>query len=333
MPSSNSPVPRVAFYASLRKTFQVKTLLTTSAAEAAGFVRSGGIVAFPTETVYGLGANVFDEVAIARIFEAKKRPVDNPVIAHVATKKQIQLLAKEITSSAHKLIDAFFPGPLTVVLQKRAEVPLIASAGLDSIGVRMPRDQVAQNFLDHCGTPVVAPSANLSGRPSPTTWQAVFEDLNGRIDCILQGDPTEIGLESTVVDCRNDMPQVLRLGSISLTDLQRVVATSKLANRGSGDALLSPGLRYKHYSPKAKVLFWEPAKTVTDNTAAFIGLHHPAARFAYSKVVRDLNEYASGLYEFFRECDRRGSTTVFCEAVEETGIGAALMDRIRRAAR
>ena len=310
----------------------MKTVLTTSAAEAAGLLKGGGIVAFPTETVYGLGADIFDELAIAKIFKAKERPADNPLIAHVASVVQIELVAKEITDSAQSLINAFFPGPLTVVLHKRADVPLIATAGLDSIGIRTPRNELAQEFLKLCDTPVVAPSANLSGRPSPTTWQAVLEDLDGRIDCILQSDSTEIGLESTVVDCRGEVPQVLRPGAISLSDLQSVVVTTQLANTESDNAMPSPGLRHKHYSPKAKVLIWDPGESVTENTAAFIGLHLPDTKFRYSKVVRDFDEYAKSLYEFFRECDRRMITTVFCERVEETGIGEALMDRISRAA-
>jgi L-threonylcarbamoyladenylate synthase len=148
----------------------MKTILTRSPDEAAEFIKRGGLTAFPTETVYGLGANVFDEAAVTRIFEAKQRPADNPLIAHVADITDIPKLAAEITDDARKFIDAFFPGPLTVVLRKSANVPLRATAGLDSIGVRMPRNDLAQEFLTACGVPVVAPSANLSGRPSPTTW-------------------------------------------------------------------------------------------------------------------------------------------------------------------
>ncbi len=163
------------------------TVLTTNPETAAEFIRKGGIVAFPTETVYGLGANVFDAPSVARIFEAKMRPPDNPLIAHVGNFEQIKLLVKEITPSAQKFIDAFFPAPLTLVLPKADAVPPTATAGLDTIGVRMPKNELAREFLRACGVPVVAPSANLSGKPSPTGWPAVFEDLDGRIDCILQG--------------------------------------------------------------------------------------------------------------------------------------------------
>ncbi len=179
----------------------MKTILTISPVEAAEFIRRGGTVAFPTETVYGLGANVFDERAIAKIFTAKQRPNDNPLIAHVGNLEQINSLVAEISETAQRFIEAFFPAPLTLVMPKSAKIPLVATANLETIGVRMPRNDLALEFLQMCETPLVAPSANLSGRPSPTTWQAVDEDLNGRIDCILKGKTTEIGLESTVVDC------------------------------------------------------------------------------------------------------------------------------------
>ena len=196
--------------------------------EAAEFIKRGGLVAFPTETVYGLGANAFDENAVAKIFEAKRRPADNPLIAHVTEIGQINELTTEITESAEKFIYSFFPGPLTVVLRKSEKVPFIATAGLDTIGVRMPRSELAHQFIEACETPIVAPSANLSGRPSPTTWQAVAEDLDGRVDCILQSDATEIGLESTVVDCTSLVPIVLRSGSVTFEQLRSVVPETAL---------------------------------------------------------------------------------------------------------
>jgi L-threonylcarbamoyladenylate synthase len=323
---------RIAFVAALRKTSFVQTVLTPSPKEAAQFLTHGGIVAFPTETVYGLGANIFDESAIRKIFEAKQRPADNPLIAHISSVDQIAVLATEVTESAAKLIAHFFPGPLTVVLQKRDAVPSIATAGLDSIGLRMPRNNLANELISACGIPLVAPSANLSGRPSPTTWQAVLEDLDGRIDCILQGDPTEIGLESTVVDCRTNIPYVLRLGAVPLRELQSVVSSARLATGDSESPARSPGLRHKHYSPKARVVIWSGGSRAGHSTA-FIGLNKPEPELAYTKVVVDVDEYARSLYEFFRECDRRGIETIYCESVEENDIGAALMDRLRRAAK
>jgi len=238
----------------------MQTVLTKSPVEAAEFIRKGGIVAFPTETVYGLGANVFDEKAVAQIFEAKMRPNDNPLIAHVGSLAQINLLTSEITPNAQKFIEAFFPAPLTLVLPKAEKVPLIATANLDTIGVRMPKNKLAQEFLRYCETPVVAPSANLSGKPSPTVWQAVFEDLNGRIDCILQGESTEIGLESTVVDCTSNIPLVLRSGAISLEDLQKVVPETQIYRVKENEIIRSPGLKHRHYSPKARVVLIQNSK-------------------------------------------------------------------------
>jgi L-threonylcarbamoyladenylate synthase len=230
-------------------------------------------------------------------------------------------------------MDRFFPGPLTLVLKKTDDVPLTATAGLDTIGVRMPRHPLAQAFLRACETPVVAPSANLSGRPSPTTWRAVFEDLNGRIDCILQGEATEIGLESTVVDCSGDIPVVLRLGSITLGEIQSVVPEAEFSAEKAQDAPRSPGLKHKHYSPAALVKIVDDASELPDEGhSAFIGLTRNGTGLDKQFIARDVVAYAHNLYEFFRECDREGIETIYCEAVPEEGIGAALMDRIRRAA-
>ncbi len=315
----------------------MKTVITTSPSDAAAFIKSGGIVAFPTETVYGLGANVFDAVAVAKIFEAKRRPADNPLIAHIASREQIDLLATEITESAEKFIASFFPGPLTIVLPKSAKVPVIATAGLDTIGVRMPRFGLAHEFLTACGAPVVAPSANLSGRPSPTTWEAVAEDLDGRIDCILQGDATEIGLESTVVDCTGETPLLLRSGAISLKQLQAVVPETRVYFPQGDEQPRSPGVRHKHYSPVATVVLVNfkfeisDLKHMTDQTA-YIGLSEANKTFKLSAMCDSVEEYAHSVFEFFRKSDRAGIRIIYCEAVEETGIGAALMDRLRRAA-
>ena len=312
----------------------VQTVITISPQNAAGFIRRGGIVAFPTETVYGLGANVFDEDAIAKIFEAKRRPPDNPLIAHVATREQIGLLAAEITENAERFIPHFFPGPLTIVLDKAAAVPMSATAGLNTIGVRMPRGELAHRFLAACGVPVVAPSANVSGRPSPTTWKAVVEDLDGRIDCILQGEATEIGLESTVVDCTGDVPVLLRAGAISLAELQAVVPGT-VVYAGDQGVARSPGMRHRHYSPRARVVLINyelPIANYELDRAAFIGLERPAETFEMVRICSSVEQYAHEVFEFFRECDRAGITTIYCKSVDETGIGAALMDRLRRAA-
>ena len=309
----------------------MQTVLTTNPTIAAEFIRKGGIVAFPTETVYGLGANIFDAQAVAKIFEAKARPNDNPLIAHIGSLEQIADLTSNITPPAQKFIEAFFPAPLTLVLPKSARVPLIATANLDTIGVRMPKNKLAQEFLKACGTPVVAPSANLSGKPSPTTWQAVFEDLNGRIDCILQGEATEIGLESTVVDCTSDAPLILRSGAISLEQLRKIVPETQIYQVKENEIVRSPGLKHRHYSPRAKVVLISNFRLQIADSSAFIGLTNPPEKFDSVKICASAEEYAHEVFAFFRTCDHAGIETIYCEITEEKGIGAALMDRLRRA--
>jgi L-threonylcarbamoyladenylate synthase len=312
----------------------MKTMITDSPIEAASYIKAGGVVAFPTETVYGLGADVFNASAIEKIFIAKNRPADNPLIAHVASLDQLGLLAAEITDSARLFLKRFSPGPLTAVLRKSDRVSKLVTAGLDTVGIRIPGSDLARQFLIECRTPVAAPSANLSGRPSPTTWQAVLEDLDGHIDCILKGDATKIGLESTVVDCTSEVPVVLRPGAISLEDLRSVVPSTKALDASNNSEIArSPGMLHRHYSPKAKVILIDVQYVVDEpQTAAYIGLTSRLEAFALVKVCASSDEYARNLFEFFRQCDRSNIHTIYCERVETVGIGTALMDRLRRAA-
>lgn len=311
----------------------MKTILTESPREAAEFIGRGGVVAFPTETVYGLGANVFDEKAIAKIFAAKQRPADNPLIAHFSDPNQIGHLVSRVTPAAVKFIYSFFPAPLTLVLPKNRTVPLLATAGLETIGIRMPNHELALEFLHKCSVPLVAPSANLSGKPSPTTWQAVFEDLNGRIDCILQGEQTIVGLESTVVDCTGEKPCVLRVGAITLEELQRIVPETELAAKNSGNIARSPGLRYKHYAPRAKVILINSAEEIAETeNAAFIGFDAPEQKLPLQRICVSVEDYAHSLFAFFREADEQRIEVIFCQTVAESGLGLALMDRLKRAA-
>lgn len=310
----------------------MRTKLTSSSDVAARYIFSGEVVAFPTETVYGLGANVFDEDAIEKIFVAKGRPADNPLIAHIGSLSQLELLVDDIPPMAAKLVDGFFPGPLTIVLPKRADVPAMATAGLDTIGVRMPLHKLALTFIRACRLPLVAPSANLSGKPSPTTWQAVKADLDGRIACILKGEPTDVGLESTVVDCTDDVPMVLRAGAITLEQLQEVIPETRLVTLAATAPARSPGLRYKHYAPNAEVVIVAAAnEAIPAMNAAFIGLHPPSSAFRHAQLCADVSEYAQKLFQFFRDCDAAGVRVIYCEAVSEAGLGLALMDRIKRA--
>lgn len=313
----------------------MKTKITQSPSIAARFVLHGETVAFPTETVYGLGANIFNEEAIQKIFIAKSRPADNPLIAHIYDLSQLEMITSEIPPNAARLIEAFFPGPLTLVLPKHEGVPAIATAGLRTIGVRMPKHAIARQFLRACGLPVVAPSANLSGRPSPTTWQAVRADLDGRIGCILKGDQTKVGLESTVVDCTGKWPLILRAGAVTLEQLREVIPETELADVKDATAPKSPGMRHRHYAPKAKVVINPfPQYTVPAENAAYIGLDSPPHPEAFKRILicKDVEEYAHELFQFFRECDKEEVEKIYCQAVNEAGLGLALMDRIRRAA-
>jgi L-threonylcarbamoyladenylate synthase len=312
---------------------KLKTVLTTSFHEAAEFIKLGGIVAFPTETVYGLGANVFDESAIEKIFAAKRRPADNPLIAHVAEITEITQLVSQITSIAEKFIRTLFPAPLTLVLPKSERVPLVATAGLDSIGIRMPNHKMALQFLKECGVPLVAPSANLSGKPSPTTWQAVAEDLNGRIDCILLGEQTNVGLESTVVDCTTETPIILRVGAVTLEQLRKIAPKIELADYSSKYMARSPGTRYKHYAPEAKVVLVNSLDEIgSAENSAFIGLEAPKQLFKQQKVCSSIEEYAHSIFAFFRQADEMEIRVIYCQTVPESNFGLALMDRLRRAA-
>ena len=311
----------------------MQTKLTQNIEVAARFMRAGETVAFPTETVYGLGGHAFDETALRRIFAAKGRPADNPLIIHLADTGQLVEVVREITFAAQALMDAFWPGPLTIVLPKSERVPLLATAGLETVGVRLPAHPTAQAFLRACGVPVAAPSANLSGRPSPTTWQAVAQDLEGRIACILQGGQTRVGLESTVVDCTGHTPLVLRAGAVTLEQLRQVLpATATLKVEDNNAPVKSPGLRHQHYAPRAQVVLVTMPPEIVEETAAYIGLDAPARAFRQQFICRDADEYAHELFAFFRAADDAGASVIYCQTIAEQGLGVALMDRLRRAA-
>jgi L-threonylcarbamoyladenylate synthase len=305
------------------------TLLTDDPAEAAAHLRAGRLVAFPTETVYGLGGDARNPEAVAGIFRAKGRPADNPLIVHLATVNKVQSVAGRISGPAAKLLEAFAPGPITIVLERAPGIPAAVSAGLSTVGIRVPAHPVAHAFLEACACPVAAPSANLSGRPSPTTWEAVHEDLDGRIDCILRGPRSEVGLESTVVDCTGDEPVLLRSGHVSLEAIRAVVPEARLARVGDNTGR-SPGIRHRHYAPRARVRVVSGPRE-PDSKAAWIGLSVPPAGYGLVHVAADVAAYAHALYDFFRRTDAAGLDRIDCEAVEATGIGRALMDRIARA--
>lgn len=312
---------------------RIDTRLLDTPDEAAAVLRRGGLVAFPTETVYGLGADATDADAVGRVFAAKGRPADNPLIVHVATTASISSVA-DLPAAALPLVHAFVPGPLTLVLPSRGVLPSSVTAGLPTVAVRVPSDPLAHAVLAATGRPVVAPSANRSGRPSPTTWQAAHADLDGRIDAVLRGAPTTVGVESTVVDVTGDVPVVLRPGGVSLEAIRAVApATQMLDVADDARGARSPGLRHRHYAPTARVrVLASRADARPGADALYIGLEAPPDGYAHAVVPSTAEAYARLLFETLRDADRRGLSRVEALAVEEVGIGRALLDRLRRAA-
>ncbi len=312
-------------------------------AQAAAIIRKGGLVTFPTETVYGLGADAMSEAAIRGIFAAKGRPADNPLIVHVSSRDMLDLIAADVSDKAEALIDAYWPGPLTLVLKRKPEVAPSVSAGLTTVAARMPSHAIAMALISAARTPIAAPSANRSGWPSPTTAAHVAADLGGRVDMILDGGATDIGIESTVLDMTSDAPIILRPGWITEDEIAAVVGT--VTPTAAPDALRrSPGTRYRHYSPRARVVLIEHGSPMAverickqhlkTGAVGFIG-HTPLAiddaNFHAMILRADAGAYAGRLYSALREMDQYVNTIVV-EGINETGAGAAVMDRLRRAA-
>ena len=232
--------------------------------EAAEIIRRGGLVAFPTETVYGLGGNALDEDAAKKIYAAKGRPSDNPLIAHVSCPEEVEPLVEYMPEAGKKLMEAFWPGPLTMIFPKSSQVPYGTTGGLETVAVRMPSDPVANRLIALAGVPIAAPSANTSGRPSPTTADHVWQDMNGRIDMIIDGGPVGIGVESTIVDVSGQVPVVLRPGAITMEMLRETLGEvtidpAILGPMAEGVRPKAPGMKYKHYAPKAELTLVEPA--------------------------------------------------------------------------
>ena len=305
------------------------TRLLRDPAEAAAVLRGGGTCAFPTETVYGLGALADDAGAVEAVFRAKGRPSDNPLIVHLADAADAEAVAV-VSDLGRRLLVAFAPGPLTVVLAARVSVPRTVTAGLDTVAVRVPASEVARAIVRASG-PLVAPSANRSGRPSPTTWQAVRDDLDGRIDAIVQGPPTDLGIESTVVDATGAVPVVLRPGGVTLDALRERFPGARAADPSADALRLSPGTRHRHYAPVATVRLVDAPEP--DARAAWIGLDAPPPGYALAVVAASAEDYARRLFDTFRQSDARGLDRVDAQRVPEAGLGVALMDRLRRAAR
>ena len=320
----------------------------------AELIRQGELVAFPTETVYGLGANGLDAAAVLRIFEAKGRPADNPLIEHVARKSDVRRLWARMPKLAQPLMDAFWPGPLTLIAQKSDEVPFEATAGLDTVAVRMPQDKTARMLITKAGVPIAAPSANRSGRPSPTTARHVLEDMEGRIPLILDGGPCQYGVESTVLSL-SGVPTILRPGAITREMLEALigevrVAESVLRPLGEGEVAESPGMKYRHYAPRAEVIVVtgeteRVARKINalcreaeaEGIVCEIAATEQTKRYYHGRRYHVLGDrekpetLCAALFAALREMDGRAER-IYAEGISPDRAGMAYMNRLLRAA-
>jgi L-threonylcarbamoyladenylate synthase len=331
-------------------------IMRESLGVAAGTLAKGHVVALPTETVYGLGANALDPDAVEKIFMAKGRPSDNPLIVHIGKVQEMESLVRHIPVASGKLMEAFWPGPLTIILPKTPKVPSITTGGLDTVAIRMPAHPIALRLLEVCGFPIAAPSANRSGRPSPTTARHVYEDMEGRIPLILDGGKSEVGVESTVVDMTRSRPVILRPGGITYEMLEKVlgdveVDPSVLEPVNKGQKVRSPGMKYTHYSPSAKVIIvsgeLDPMVRKISRMydqyegkgkkTGILATHETMDRYVGKRVKlagsrRDPGTIASSLFACFREFDEEGVDVILAEAISTEDMGLAVMNRMARAA-
>ena len=323
-------------------------------AEAGALLKEGSLVAFPTETVYGLGANALDEEAAAKIYAAKGRPSDNPLIVHIAEMESLPLITAEIPEAAIKLAEKFWPGPLTMVLKKSEAVPYGTTGGLDTVAVRMPSHPIALEMIRHGGGYIAAPSANTSGRPSPTLASHVAEDMNGIIPMILDGGAVGIGIESTIVDLTEGVPTILRPGFITKEMLEEVVGEVQIDKGLEADSKTppkAPGMKYRHYAPKAELLVVEgSSEAVIEKINALvkeneekgictgvIGTEETISRY-HAKIVKSMGtrtdelSISSHLYSILREFDESDAQVIYSESFEEGAMGSAIMNRLLKAA-
>lgn len=328
--------------------------------KAGAIVRSGGLVAFPTETVYGLGANALDTDAAKKIYEAKGRPSDNPLIAHISDKNQVNVLAKNVSDKAKKLMDKFWPGPMTLVFEKQDIVPMGVTGGLQTVAVRMPDNEIALKLIEASGVPIAAPSANSSGRPSPTLASHVLEDMDGRIDMIIDGGQVNIGIESTIVDMTCEPPMILRPGYITKAMLEKEigqVAVDKIIEIKDKSQLSddykpkAPGMKYRHYAPKAEFVMFEGS--VEDVVAYINNLvktnENKGLKTGIIATDETLEKYdndivvsigsrsngetvAKNLYKVLRDFDTMDVDVIYGETFYEDDLGSAIMNRLIKAA-
>jgi L-threonylcarbamoyladenylate synthase len=326
-------------------------------AEASEILKTGGLVAFPTETVYGLGADALNENASKKIYEAKGRPSDNPLIVHISKTKDIEILAKDIPEKAYQLAEVFWPGPLTLILKKKECVPYQTTGGLDTVAIRLPANQIARNLISCSGVFVAAPSANISGKPSPTKAEHVIKDLSGKVEMIIDGGKATLGLESTIVDLTGKMPMILRPGCITKTMLQNVIGDidydPAILEKHPNKNLVpkAPGMKYRHYAPEGNLTIYEGeieavikainhnAKEKYENgySVGVIATDETRERYGYGVIKtigsrKDEASIAAGLYGILREFDEMHTEYIYSESFADNSLGQAIMNRLLKAA-
>lgn len=333
-------------------TLIIKDINSRSLDVAGRIIRAGGTVCFPTETVYGLGASAYDGDAIAKIYEAKGRPSDNPLIVHVADVEDVKKVAREVPDGAKKLFEAFAPGPFTLILKKNPDIADRVTAGLDTVGVRIPAHPVAREFLKAAGVPVAAPSSNISGKPSPTRAEHVIADMDGRVNAIICGGASAVGVESTIIDMTEDVPVILRPGGITPEDIKGVLGDVKidkhvLESVNVKDKPKCPGMKYKHYAPDAEVTVVSGKIEATEKKIAELVLEEKKKGLCVGVLARcdkgygadtfissgDNNgELARVLFDALRQFDKEKIDTCFVQFTGDDGISLAVKNRLFKAA-
>lgn len=318
---------------------------TENIALAAGIIADGGLVAFPTETVYGLGADALNAEAVGKVYAAKGRPSDNPMIVHIASKADFARLTPYITEDMEKLMEAFWPGPLTMVVPRKPLIPDTTTGGLNTVGIRMPDHLVALELISKSGCPIAAPSANLSGKPSPTVAQHVVDDLDGRVDAILCSNDCQVGIESTVIDMTGERPMILRPGVITKKDFEevlgKVVLMDPTLNQRPGDrgdaefAPKSPGMKYKHYAPNAPMLVFEGDPDEVRCAIIEEKILRESRGEKVAAMLFDETDERAAAQKFFaqlREADKANVDVILAAAMPEEGIGFSVMNRMLKSA-
>lgn len=332
----------------------VKAANTESIREAAAILRMGGLVGMPTETVYGLGADALNEAAVCAIFAAKGRPADNPLIVHISSMEEIyDLISGNLPEMAKALAEAFWPGPLTMILPRGSKIPNVVTAGMDTVGIRMPSHEAARALIREAGCPIAAPSGNRSGRPSPTLAKHMLDDMDGRIPMIIDGGPCEVGLESTVLDVTGEVPRILRPGGVTPKMIASVVGAVEVDGAvmrplGDGEKPRSPGMKYRHYAPEGELTIVQGEEKAVaeaicnmydsyEHGAAILSLpgheHMYGVRRVYPLGNSDsVESVAAGLFAALRILDDDRLEHIFSEAVQADELGLAVMNRLGRAA-